>query len=61
MFFNVVRARHEGLDVVMNIESAYIKPNMTERASPVRFTTLIEKTATGQPVPRGPLQTIKRK
>ena len=61
VFFNVVKAKEAGIDVLMNVESAYIKLNMAERAAPVKFTTLIEKTATGQEVPRGPLQTIKRK
>ena len=61
VFFNVLKARATGIDVLMNIESAYIKPNMAERAAPVKFSTLIEKTATGQKVPRGALQTIKRK
>jgi hypothetical protein len=45
----------------MNIESAYMKPGMTDRAAPVKFTTLIEKTAARQDVPRGPEVTIKRK
>ena len=45
----------------MNVESAYMKPGMTERASPVKFSKLIEKTAAGQGVPRGPAMTIKRK
>jgi hypothetical protein len=61
VFFNVAKARSEASDVLMNIESAYMKPNMADRAAPVKFTTLIEKTAAGQPVPRGPLQVIKRK
>lgn len=61
VFFNILRARQKGIDVVMNVESAYMKPNMADRASPVKFTTLIEKTAAGQAVPRGPIQAIKRK
>jgi hypothetical protein len=61
VFFNVTRSTDTGVHVLMNVESAYMKPGMTERASPVKFTTLIEKTAVGQRVPRGPAQTIKRK
>jgi hypothetical protein len=61
VFFNVIKAKKAAYDVVMNIESAYMKPNMVARASPVKFTTLIEKTAAGQTVPRGAPQTIKRK
>lgn len=61
VFFNVTRSTDKGVHVLMNVESAYMKPGMTERASPVKFTTLIEKTAAGQDVPRGPAMTIKRK
>ena len=61
VFFNVIKAKKETDDVLMNIESAYMKPSMAGRASPIKFTTLIEKTAMGQKVPRGPEQSIKRK
>jgi hypothetical protein len=61
VFFNVTRSRDKGVHVLMNVESAYMKPGMTDRASPVTFTTLIEYTAAGKRVPRGPPQTIKRK
>jgi hypothetical protein len=54
VFFNVTRSTDKGVHVLMNVESAYMKPGMTERASPVKFTTLIEKTAAGRRVPRGP-------
>ena len=60
VFFRVAAARRRGTDVLMNVESAYIIPNMALRASPVRFTTLVEKTARGEFVPVGPEQTIKR-
>lgn len=61
VFFNVTKSTQKGVHVLMNVESAYLKPGMTDRASPVKFRTLIEKTAAGQPVPRGSPQTIKRK
>jgi hypothetical protein len=61
VFFHTIKAKAKGVDVLMNIESAYMKPGMADRASPVKFTTLIEKTALGQTIPRGPQQTIKRK
>lgn len=61
VFFNISKAKREAYDVVMNIESAYMKPGMADRASPVKFTTLVEKIALGQRVPRGPMQSIKRK
>jgi hypothetical protein len=56
VFFNVTRSKAKGVHVLMNIESAYMKPGMTDRAAPVKFTTFIEKTAAGQRVPRGPAQ-----
>jgi hypothetical protein len=61
VFFNVTKSTKKGVHVLMNVESAYMKPGMTDRASPVKFTTLIENTSVGQRVPRGPVQTIKRK
>lgn len=61
VFFNVHKLERRSEDVLMMIESAYIKPNMADRASPVKFTTLIEKTASGEKVPRGAPQLIKRK
>jgi hypothetical protein len=61
VFFNVAKAKHKLSDVFMNIESAYMKPNMIDRAAPIKFLTLVEKIATGQPIPRGPSQIIKRK
>jgi len=61
VFFNVTRSKAKGVHVLMNVESAYMKPDMTDRASPVKFTTLIEKTAAGLSVSRGPEVTIKRK
>lgn len=61
VFFNVTRSTAKGTHVLMNVESAYMKPGMADRASAVRFTKLIENTAAGKQVPRGPLQRIKRK
>lgn len=61
VFFRAMKAREQGTDVHMLVQSAYIKPNMADRASAIKFTTLIEKTALGQQVPRGPRQSIKRK
>ncbi|MEK4033233.1 hypothetical protein WOC76_18020 [Methylocystis sp. IM3] len=61
VFFRTMKARNTEADVIMRVESSYIKRNMADRASPVKFATLIEKTALGQHVPRGPQQSIKRK
>jgi len=61
VFLDPIRAKKEGVDVLLNVQSAYCKPGMVDRASPVKFTTLIEAKATGIPVNRGPVQQIKRK
>jgi len=61
VFFNVVAAKQAGVQALMNVESAYIKPNMADRGSPVTFATLIDKTARNQRVPFGLPVTVKRK
>lgn len=61
VFFSVSKAKDNYIDVIMNIESAYLKPNMAERASPVRFGTLIEKTLSRETVPVGPEVLIKKR
>jgi hypothetical protein len=61
VFFDPARAKKEGVDVLLNVQSAYCKPGMTDRAAPVRFTTLVEATAKNKAVNRGPVQQIKRK
>lgn len=61
VFFNAHKATKKGADVLINVESAYLKPGMADRASPIKFTTLVEKTALGQKVPRGQPVVIKRK
>lgn len=61
VFFSTIRSKKSNVDVLINIESAYPKDNMTRRASPVRFTTLVEAVATGKRVRVGPEHVIKRK
>ncbi|MVT01054.1 hypothetical protein [Devosia marina] len=61
VFFDPAKAKKTGVDVLLNVQSAYCKPGMTDRAAPVRFTTLVEATAKANPVNRGPIQQIKRK
>jgi hypothetical protein len=61
IFFNVIPAKRQRIDLLMNVESAYMKPQMAVTASPVKFTTLVEFTCNGRPVPRGLPQMIKRK
>lgn len=61
VFFDVekMRSRKRG-DVFMFVQSAYAKPSMIDRASPVAFSDLIEATAKGlSPVP-GRSVVIKR-
>ena len=61
VFFDPAKAKKKGVDVLINIQSAYCKPGMTDRAAPVKFTTLVEATAKNKVVNRGPIQQIKRK
>ena len=60
-FFNVIRSTKKGVNVRLIVTSAYLKPGMSRRASPVKFTNLIDSIATGKPLRAGQKQTIKRK
>jgi len=62
VFFDTIRSRGKnGVDVVMNVESAHLKPNMTQSAAPIKFANLIEAKATGKAIKPGPRVSIKRK
>ena len=62
VFFNVIRAtKDNAFDIVMNVQSAYLKPNMADWASPIKFTTLLDFTARGLKPPQGKRMQIKRK
>ncbi len=62
VFFNVIRATKDNtFDVVMYVQSAYLKPNMADWASPIRFATLVDFTARGLKPPQGKRMQIKRK
>lgn len=62
VFFNVIRATGgNSFDVVMNVQSAYLKPNMADWASPIKFATLLDFTARGLKPPQGKRMQIKRK
>ena len=61
VFFNIRKSKTAGIDLHMHVESAYPKPNMTVRASAVRFETLAVSCLNGRDIPHGPLQIIKRK
>lgn len=61
VFFNAKKAKENGIQVLLNVDSAHLKPNMTQYAAPIKFTTLVEARATGQQIKPGPFQQIKRK
>jgi len=59
VFFNMRKARQADIDLLMRIESAYAKPNMTTRASAVRFERLALSCATGRQIPVAPRKSSK--
>ena len=61
VFFTMAKAKRREVDTLMHVRSAYCKPQVVDRAAPVRFATLVEATALGRPIKRGPFVTIKRK
>ena len=61
IFFDATRSTRSGIDVIMNINSAHLKPGMTLFAAPVKFPTLIEAKTKGTKLRVGPAQQIKRK
>lgn len=61
VFFDVARAKKKDYDVVMNVQSAYLKPGMADWASPVKFSTLVKFTSRSAKPPLGPPMAIKRK
>ena len=52
MFFSLARARFEGFDLTMFVDSAYLKPNLPNKLDAVFFSTLVEKTVKGLKLPR---------
>jgi hypothetical protein len=61
VFFDLFRAKTSAADVRMLVRSAYLKPNMSRFAAPVRFTNLVSAIARGKKLPLGPRQQIKRR
>ncbi len=62
VFFDTFKStKKPNVDVILNIQSAYCKPNMVTRAAPILFPVLVEAMVTKQPAVRGPFETIKRK
>lgn len=52
IFFDVVKARQKGVDVMVFVDSAYTKANLPKKIPAIGFAKLLEKTAKGQPVTR---------
>lgn len=61
VFFDMFRSTKAETDVRMLVRSAYLKPNMSRFAAPVRFTSLVSAIASGKKLPLGPRQQIKRR
>jgi hypothetical protein len=61
VFFNMAKSTSGNADVLMNINSAHLKPNMTQFAAPVKFKTLVEAKAKGRKLKTGKPIQIKRK
>jgi hypothetical protein len=61
VFFDMFRATSAKENVRMLVRSAYLKPNMSRFAAPVRFTNLVSAIAKGEKLPLGPRQQIKRR
>lgn len=59
-FFDAIKASNKNEDVRLIVQSAYMKPNMAERASPVKFSTLVKNKANRRPLNAGPVTTIRR-
>jgi len=61
VFFRTYKADNKKFDVIIRVESAYLKPNMNMWAAPVKFRTMIEYTAKGKIIPMGNPVYVKRK
>lgn len=61
VFFDTMKATRGTFDVVMNIQSAYLKPGMTTMAPPIKFTSLVDATARGIRPTTGKPVKLKRK
>lgn len=61
VFFEARQSNREDTDVHIIVRSAYEKESMTRRASPVRFSRLVDAVARGDDPPVGPSAQIKRR
>jgi hypothetical protein len=60
-FFSAFKATQKRVDVRLLVRSAYLKPNMSDRAAPTRFATLINMAKEGRTPAVGKLQLVWRK
>ena len=60
VFFRSYKSNQDGVDVVINVSSAYPKPGMTSWASPVKFPRMVMARAKDRVLPLGPATKIKR-
>jgi len=61
IFFRAYKSNSKDCDVIVNIDSAYTKPNMTNYGAPVKFSTVLKYIAQGKVPPFGRPVQIKRK
>ena len=61
VFFEMMKARIKGIDVIMNVRSAHPRPNLPDRLPVITFMTLVAKKAIGQnPTPGRPVVRKKK-
>ena len=60
VFFRPIKAGCSDIDVIIEVESAYPKTNMTRYASPVKFPRAICSTARNEPLESGKPVRVKR-
>jgi hypothetical protein len=52
IYFNVIQAKTTGLDVIMDVRSAYHKPNLATNLPRITFATIVGNIAAGKPIVR---------
>lgn len=60
VFFSAFKSTNKTVHVQLLVRSAYLKPEMAERAAPVRFSTLMQFVRDGRTPPQGPTIQMKR-
>lgn len=61
VFFKAIKAEHVDGDVIIEVVTAYPKPGMTRRGSPVKFPRVICSMARNEPFKLGPPARVKRR